>query len=168
MLILDRLTQNTPEEMQDVNQWGYKTRWGPVPWSVWNTAARVNDPTTWSTWESVISKFDASQHRCLNFCFFAGCGVGGCDLDACRDPDTGKVSGWAMRYVERFGSYTEISPSGTGLHIFFRTTLNAKTFKQVIAGEPQIAGKVPQVEVFLNRNACSVTGNVFEGRSVLR
>ncbi len=166
--ILDRLTRNVPQELQDLNQWGFKTSWGQCPWSVWNVAARVNDPATWSTWESVIVRFDVSRHRCLNFCFFSGCGVGGCDLDACRDPETGHVSDWAMNFVDRFDSYTEISPSGTGLHVFFRTTLAGKTVKQVIAGELKIGEKTPQVEIFTRNHACSVTGNVFEGRNLFR
>lgn len=168
MSILDRLTRNTPQEMQDLNQWAYRTNWGQCPWSVWDAAARVNDPATWSTWESVIAKFTTSRHRCLNFCFFDGCGIGGCDLDACRDPETGHVSDWAMAFVARFDSYTEISPSGTGLHVFFRTTLAGTTKKRVIEDAPKINGKTPQVEIFTHKHACSVTGEVFQGRILLR
>lgn|GEM_PF-5534907 len=42
------------------------------------------------------------------------------DLDACRDPDTGEIAGWAKEVLDAFAdSYCETSPSGTGLHVFF-------------------------------------------------
>jgi hypothetical protein len=39
------------------------------------------------------------------------------DLDACRNIETGALAGWADFWVTEFDSYTEISPSGTGIHI---------------------------------------------------
>src|SRR5205814_7275808 len=39
------------------------------------------------------------------------------DLDHVRDPDTG-LEPWAMQMVETFDSWTEVSVSGTGIHIF--------------------------------------------------
>ena len=48
-----------------------------------------------------------------------GWGVGGIDLDTCRDPKTGVFEIWAWDVIRLFGSYTEISPSGTGAKLFF-------------------------------------------------
>src|SRR4051794_22911869 len=45
--------------------------------------------------------------------------MGGIDLDKCRDPETGAIEPWALRIIELFDSYTEVSPSGTGVKIFF-------------------------------------------------
>jgi hypothetical protein len=39
------------------------------------------------------------------------------DLDNCRDPVTGEIADWATAYVEECDSYTEITPSLTGLRI---------------------------------------------------
>ena len=39
------------------------------------------------------------------------------DLDNSRDPATGDIAPEAMAYVDRAASYTEISVSGTGLHV---------------------------------------------------
>ncbi|MBC9985288.1 hypothetical protein E4P24_02740 [Haloferax sp. AS1] len=41
----------------------------------------------------------------------------GIDLDDVRDPDTGELVPWAEDVIETVDSYTEISPSGTGVHI---------------------------------------------------
>ena len=40
-----------------------------------------------------------------------------CSAAACRDPTTGAIDSWASDLVERVGSYTEITVSGTGLRI---------------------------------------------------
>lgn len=40
------------------------------------------------------------------------------DLDSCRDPATGDVDEEAQATVDRLDSYTEVSMSGTGLHVW--------------------------------------------------
>ena len=47
------------------------------------------------------------------------CGFGGIDIDDCID-DSGKLSDMAEEIVRLMDSYTEISPSGKGLHILIR------------------------------------------------
>ena len=45
--------------------------------------------------------------------------LSGIDLDSCRDPATGAIEPWAQAWIDRLASYTEISPSKTGVKIFF-------------------------------------------------
>jgi putative DNA primase/helicase len=45
--------------------------------------------------------------------------LGGIDLDSCRDTGTGEITPWATKVIKRFNSYTEISPSRTGVKVFF-------------------------------------------------
>jgi hypothetical protein len=45
------------------------------------------------------------------------------DLDKCLDPETREIEGWAQEVIEELDSYTEISPSGTGVHVLVRGTL---------------------------------------------
>jgi putative DNA primase/helicase len=47
----------------------------------------------------------------------------GIDIDKCRDSETGEIDPWAWKIVDALDSYTEVSPSGTGLHIFVKATL---------------------------------------------
>ncbi len=44
----------------------------------------------------------------------------GFDLDHCRNPETGEIEPWALDIITRLDSYTEISPSRTGVHIFIK------------------------------------------------
>lgn len=43
--------------------------------------------------------------------------LGAFDLDHCRDPHSGEISPWASDLVARCASYTEVTPSQTGLRI---------------------------------------------------
>ena len=47
----------------------------------------------------------------------------GIDLDKCRNPETGEITPWAADIVDRLNSYTEVSPSGTGLRILCKGEL---------------------------------------------
>jgi primase-polymerase (primpol)-like protein len=48
----------------------------------------------------------------------------GIDLDYCYDTDSGKIERWARDVVRQLDSYTETSPSGTGLHVLVRGELD--------------------------------------------
>jgi putative DNA primase/helicase len=50
------------------------------------------------------------------------CGI---DLDHCRHPKTGALEPWAQQILDTLASYTEITPSGTGLHIITVGTVPA-------------------------------------------
>ena len=45
--------------------------------------------------------------------------LAGIDLDACRDKGAGAIEPWAQEIIDRFATYAEISPSGTGVKVFF-------------------------------------------------
>ena len=46
--------------------------------------------------------------------------LGGVDMDGCRDPDTGELTGWATATIKGLGAtYAEVSPSGRGVKAFF-------------------------------------------------
>lgn len=42
------------------------------------------------------------------------------DLDGCRDPETGEIDERAQDIIERADAFAEVSPSGTGIHIYLQ------------------------------------------------
>jgi RecA/RadA recombinase len=86
--------------------------------------------TGWVTFEQAMAAYQANSRpnslRLPDGTPFALAGVGylmtgphgitGVDLDHCRDPATGKLDDWAAELVAQLDTYTEVSPSGTGLH----------------------------------------------------
>ena len=86
--------------------------------------ASTTDESTWATFEEAVSA--AQESGLAGIGFVLGPPYTGIDLDHCRDTETGDIEPWAEEIVDSIGSYTEISPSGTGLHLIVRGTLPAK------------------------------------------
>ena len=76
---------------------------------------KVSDPSTWGPFQTALG--DVNDGKCDGLGIVLGDGLVGVDLDECRDPGTGVIETWALDIVGDLDSYTEISPSGTGLHI---------------------------------------------------
>ncbi len=87
--------------------------------------ASSTDPATWGTFDESIACVRDRRLAGIGFVFTLEDGVVGTDLDHCRDPKTGVIDDWARTVIARLASYTEISPSGTGVHIFARGKLPA-------------------------------------------
>jgi putative DNA primase/helicase len=86
--------------------------------------ARSNQPDTWSTFQEALSALQnhPEVYSGIGYMFSAEDPFCGVDFDDCRDPETGVIDEWAAQLVTRFASYTEVSPSRTGLKTFVRGT----------------------------------------------
>ena len=86
--------------------------------------AKANDPATWGTWadtESLLVANDEIKGRgiALGHELAPGLALYAIDLDGCRDPNTGELAPHAKTIAKAFDSYVEVSPSRTGLKVFF-------------------------------------------------
>jgi hypothetical protein len=90
-----------------------------IPYQV-STGARASstNPADWTSFKAARNRLKAGEYDGLGFRL--GGGWAGIDLDKCRDPKTGTISKAAWQIICRFDSYTEISPSLTGVKIFVR------------------------------------------------
>src|SRR5262249_26428531 len=124
------LTANIPAELRARRQW---VTWrseprpgGGKPTKIpYNTRsgrrASSTNPQSWSSLDhalAVVSRYDG-----VGYVFVADDAIVGIDLDGCRNPDTGALTLWAIEIIGATRSYTEISPSGRGLHVFVRGRL---------------------------------------------
>jgi primase-polymerase (primpol)-like protein len=99
----------------------------------------------------------------------------GIDLDSCRDPDTGDFTAWAQAIIDRFQSYTEISPSETGAKIFFRIKGDAATIERLFDGKHGRQFKngnggdhPPAIEIYRSNRYFTVTGDMIGEANTLR
>jgi len=88
-------------------------KWTKVPYQPNGRNAKNNDPKTWSSYDIAIKA--VTQFDGIGFCL--GDEIAAFDIDHCRDPATGTIDLWATGLVEKVGSYSEITVSGTGLRI---------------------------------------------------
>lgn len=110
-----------PTELTGRDRW---VRWKPVrrkdrvtkmPVAAWNgRAASSTDPATWTTYDAARK----SAHG-VGLGFVLGDGVGCIDLDHVLDAK-GRPNRVAAEFVASLpATYTEVSPSGDGLHLWF-------------------------------------------------
>ena len=113
--------------------------------------ASSTDPRTWTTYARAAMAAYTQDGLGLGFVFQRGSGIVGIDLDKCRDADTGVLEPWADEIVRALNSYTEISPSGTGVHIY------------VCGALPPGRRKKGPVEVYEHGRFFTVTGQHLAG-----
>jgi AAA domain len=76
------------------------------------------------------------------------CGV---DLDNCRDPQAGLLVSWADDLVKQFATYTEVSPSGTGVKLICRGKI------------PAALTKTDEIEMYCEGRYFALTGVSLNG-----
>ena len=85
--------------------------------------AKSNDSSTWSNFQTAFRVLQNGHYDGLGYMFHENDPYTGVDLDHCRDPETGEIEEWAQKIVENLDSYTEVSPSQTGVHTFIKGKL---------------------------------------------
>lgn len=93
-------------------------------------AAKCDDPATWCSFGQALRLTSGKSGHTLGFALPEDQHMTVIDLDHCRDRDTGAIAAWARPILARFaGTHCEISPSGTGLHIWLLGTKPARRCK---------------------------------------
>lgn len=88
--------------------------------------ASTTNSISWGTFEQARASVERYGLAGVGFVFTKESGIVGIDLDKCRDPKTGVLEPWAQGIVETLNSYTEVSPTGTGVHVLARGELPPK------------------------------------------
>jgi hypothetical protein len=101
-----------------------------VPHQVSGPLAKSNDPSTWSTFEQARAAVAAGKFDGVSYALSAEDGLVCVDLDNARNPETGHPEPWAAPIIHALRSYTEVSPSGTGYHVFVRGVIPKASHKQ--------------------------------------
>jgi len=89
-------------------------------------AASVKNPDTWASFERAAKSLNKGEVDGIGFVFTEEDTIVGIDLDNCRDAKTGKIEQWAQDILDEIVSYSEVSPSGTGVHILAKGKLSDK------------------------------------------
>jgi putative DNA primase/helicase len=76
----------------------------------------IDNPSSWRSFNYAVNTLGEGG-RGLGFVLPPSGAMFFLDLDHARNPQTGDIKPWAVRLIECLDSYTEISPSGSGLHI---------------------------------------------------
>lgn len=172
--------QNIPEDFKAIRQWavyrfdprkakkepgGYSSKMGKPPVSP-TTGSEISwtDPKNFLTFDQAVNALEDNTPGNL-----AGIGLiftgrepfSGVDIDSCITPmalSDAALTKQAREIVDRLDTYTEISPSGTGLRLIGRGKLPG--------GDN--GGKCGDYEAYSAARFLTMTGRVFEGKKTIR
>lgn len=116
--------------------------------------ASPSNPATWGTYEQ--ARHTSRSYAGLGFMFSSGDTYCGIDLDKCRNAETGQIAKWAIHIITQLDSYTEISPSGAGIHIIIHASL-LTTIEQL--GRTRLQHKRGHIEIYDERRYFTWSGN---------
>jgi len=115
--------------------------------------AKADAPGTWGEFPLAVEHWKAHKNNGIagvGYVFSADDPFTGVDLDKCRDPETGEVKPWAQEIITRLNSYTEVSPSGRGVHILLKGNL------------PPGGNRKGRVEMYFQGHYFTITGHHLE------
>lgn len=111
------------------------------------------DPATWGTLEEAQASYEKYGYTGLGFVFTKEDDIVGVDIDHCRDKETGTLNETATAILGRCATYTEISPSGEGVHLFYLGSIPEGGNKNSGTG----------VEMYAHSRYFTMTGNRLDG-----
>ena len=91
--------------------------------------ASSTDPSTWSSFDDAVAAVARLACDGVGFVFSETDPFAGIDLDDCFDQED-ELGDVARQIVEEFATYTEVSPSGQGLHCILRGAVPGGARKQ--------------------------------------
>jgi len=154
---LKPIAEVIPQELKHWDQWvcwkaEYRGgKWTKVPYNPNNgQKAKSNDPSTWASFESAYHQYEQNGFDGIGFMLSGDDPFTGWDFDHCIDPQTGEIEPKIRKIIDRLNSYTEISPSGTGIRIFVR------------AGIPKGGRKNGGIEVYNSGRYLTLTGHIIK------
>jgi hypothetical protein len=121
----NNILSNIPQTLKELSRWilwrlerrdGTETK---VPYRIDGVRASATNPNDWTDFATACRDFNPEKYNGLGFVLRKEDNIVCIDLDNCIGDD-GKICDEAKSIVRMMNSWTEISQSGKGLHIFIR------------------------------------------------
>lgn len=132
-----------PQELKQMRRWvnyrlipdetGEKPKKMPIN-PVTGKSAKSNDSSTWTDYQTAIDAVEQYGFTGIGFMFTKEDGFVGVDIDHCYDPETGTFNEVATAILAKQKTYAEFSPSGDGVHLWFRGEKPAGASKNTETG----------------------------------
>lgn len=166
-----------PEELTQRPQWivwKKEVRGGKVtkvPYNAYTgNRAESNNPDTWASYERVIETLQKFPKQYDGIGFMFNRDYTGSDLDHCIN-EQGNIDSWGKEIIDSLATYTEYSPSDTGMHIIARGLLpekqDEKTGERRRPGTKRGVANAPHpqaaIEMYCEGRFFTFTGKHLEG-----
>lgn len=156
-VLLPCIPENIPEQLRKLRRWApWSAPWSEEKQKYDKVPRRANNPTCglsnhspagWVTFDEAMAVYKARPDIIagVGFLMTDVRGVVGVDLDHCVI--NGEIAPWAAEIAAQLDSYTEFSPSGTGLHVMLAADL-AEDWMAKLPGAEKVNGKDPGLDVY--------------------
>lgn len=164
--------KNIPEVLRAARQWvGFKSKI-PIDAKTGRSGSST-DSSTWCDFQTALEGAVKYTLDGVGYVFKKSRWICGVDIDTCRNPETGELSPEARDIVDSLNSYTEISPSGYGVHIYVEVAegfsldgfkkngvrLPPNGIERYVMKDGKRVKKEPEIEFYLEGRYFTVTGN---------
>jgi putative DNA primase/helicase len=127
-----------------------------VPYQLNGKKASSTNPDTWTDYQTAVTGAIINHEGGIGFVVNGD--IIGIDIDGCRDPKTGVIAEWADEVIEALGSYTEVTPSGTGVRVLVLGAL-PEGARHVFDIDPKVGyGDKVKFEVYSRARYFTVSG----------
>ncbi len=156
------LAAQVPPELVAMPQWvgwdwvwdAARGEWTKVPHNPrTGSHASATNPTTWTDFDTALTAMERHGWAGVGFVVTRDDPFTGVDLDRCRNPQTGALDPWATEIVATLDSYTEVTPSGTGVRIWVIGTVIGR-----LPGGKEGTRRGP-IEIYSGSRYFTVTGH---------
>lgn len=155
---MSELYKNIPLELRSLKQWvlwKYEdvgaAKPTKVPYSVSGAKANINEPSTWAEFDNCVKL--AGNYSGIGFVFSNSDQYSFIDLDDAEGNDATLQR--HLKVYHEFDSYSEVSPSGKGLHI-------------IVKGIVPAGRRRSNIEIYSSQRYATMTGNVYNGHVVIK
>ena len=153
---VELITDNIPAELKAKPQWvmwnwtwnADKQTWDKPPLQRNGRLASSTDASMWTTYENALATYNQGGFSGIGFVITPDCGYVGVDWDDVVVEATGELQSPFDLWIELFDSYSEYSPSATGVKLWIK------------GDKPPSATRRGQVEVYTEGRYFTVTGQL--------
>ena len=118
-----------PKELKDKKQWvcwrfepdlnGGKPKKVPIN-PLTGKGAMSNNPDTWTDYETAVKAANSFDYTGIGYMFSKDDDIVGVDIDHCYNAETNEFNDIAKAIIDKQPTYVEFSPSGDGVHLYFK------------------------------------------------
>lgn len=151
-----------PQELKSRKQWvcwrlepdkdGGKPKKMPIN-PITGKGAMSNNPNTWTDFKTAVGAYEQYVYTGIGYMFTKDDGYVGVDIDHCYNPETKEFNDIAKAIIAKQPTYAEFSPSGDGIHLYFKGVKPKGSSKNTENG----------VEMYESARYFTVTGKKLDG-----
>jgi hypothetical protein len=153
------LYANIPQELRALKQWclwRYEdvgaAKPTKVPYTVQGKLASVTDPSTWTSFQEAFNAVQLGASSGIGFIFTSDDPYTFIDLDDAEGDSS--ILERHLKVYHEFDSYSEVSPSGKGLHI-------------IVKGKVPAGRRRSKIEIYPSLRYATMTGNVYNNKLII-